>query len=401
MLRGTLGQRKLWTITCESLLQIVFSSLPPEEIVQLCRKHLITLPEARSGRVALYQVAHTQCHLDSPFSRQVQRALNCKHAVTIERLAATSPEAVRHTVEAILMAGSVELPGDIAGIIWAVASDPRPALRPLEQTLTDTLHLRSHDLLLSPWCGDAHVVEPENRTFDTQWVSLRHEVERLTAERQTLQAAGQRLKQQRDELAQENGRLQNQLKELAHHAAVRAQQALPTQSSAAQQGNAVRALRKLHYQLDRLTAEVETKEREIRRLQSLVASSPVACRPPVIEAPVPDSLSPPTCHPQYRSLQGKTVALVGGLDKAVAHYAHLIQELGGDCLRHNGKEGDKKLAALIKQADIVLCPVDCNSHGAVASTKKLCRALQKSCYFLRRSSISHLRARLMEVVGTV
>lgn len=85
MLRGALGQRKLWTITCESLLQIVFSSLSPDEIEQLGRKHLITLPEDRRGRVALYQVAHTQCHLDSPFSRQVQRALNCKHAVTIER----------------------------------------------------------------------------------------------------------------------------------------------------------------------------------------------------------------------------------------------------------------------------------------------------------------------------
>jgi hypothetical protein len=92
--------------------------------------------------------------------------------------------------------------------------------------------------------------------------------------------------------------------------------------------------------------------------------------------------------------------LIGDLDKVASHYAHLIQEMGGDWLRDNGKEGDKKLAAVIKQADIVLCPVDCNSHGAVASTKKLFRALQRSCYFLRRSSISHLRAKLLEVVST-
>src|SRR6266568_3328187 len=92
--------------------------------------------------------------------------------------------------------------------------------------------------------------------------------------------------------------------------------------------------------------------------------------------------------------------LVDGLDKAASHYAHLIQEMGGDWRRDNGKEGDKKLAAVIKQAYIVLCPVDCNSHGAVASTKKLCRAMQKSCYFLRRSSISHLRAKLLDVVST-
>lgn len=89
---------------------------------------------------------------------------------------------------------------------------------------------------------------------DTQWVSLRHEVERLTAECQTLQVAGQRLEQQRDDLAQENGRLQSQLLELALHAAARPQQAMPTQLSAAHRGNAARALKKLHYQLARLTA---------------------------------------------------------------------------------------------------------------------------------------------------
>ena len=80
------------------------------------------------------------------------------------------------------MADNVELPGDIAGIIWAVASDPRPALRPVEQTLADTLHLLSHCLLLTHW----RAVEPVSRMADTQWVSLQHAVERLTTERQAL-----------------------------------------------------------------------------------------------------------------------------------------------------------------------------------------------------------------------
>lgn len=60
-------------------------------------------------------------------------------------------------------------------------------------------------------------------------------------------------------------------------------------------------------------------------------------------------------------------------------------------------QGQKRLAEVIRQADIVLCPVDCSSHGAVASAKKLCKVLHKPCYFLRSAGVSHLREKLLEI----
>lgn len=116
-------------------------------------------------------------------------------------------------------------------------------------------------------------------------------------------------------------------------------------------------------------------------------------------ATIPPAAPPSSPSLPLQALHGKTVALIGAMDKMASHYEHVIQELGGGCLRHDGdmRQGQKGLVDVIKRADIILCPVDCNSHGAVTCTKKVCRTLQKTCYFLRSSGVSHLRARLMEV----
>lgn len=100
-----------------------------------------------------------------------------------------------------------------------------------------------------------------------------------------------------------------------------------------------------------------------------------------------------------RLLHGKTVALIGDLVKASMHYEEAISQLGGSGVQHDGNanQGYKKLAKLIQQADVVLYPVDCVRHGAAHSAKKLCRALDKPCYFLRSSGISQIRETLRQV----
>jgi hypothetical protein len=101
------------------------------------------------------------------------------------------------------------------------------------------------------------------------------------------------------------------------------------------------------------------------------------------------------------TLHGKKVAIIGGLGKAVLHYEHVIQELGGDYLYHDGdlRRGHKPLVEIVKQADMVVCPVDCNSHGATTCAKKLCKELRKPCYFLRSSGVSHVREKLLEIAA--
>jgi hypothetical protein len=87
------------------------------------------------------------------------------------------------------------------------------------------------------------------------------------------------------------------------------------------------------------------------------------------------------------------------MGRAVPHYLATIQALGGCCLHHNGNlsQGEKKLAGIVKQADIVFCMVNRNSHLAASCTKKLCKALHKPCYFLSSSGISQVRDKLLEL----
>jgi hypothetical protein len=87
------------------------------------------------------------------------------------------------------------------------------------------------------------------------------------------------------------------------------------------------------------------------------------------------------------------------MGRAVPHYLEAIQALGGCFLHHNGNlsQGEKKLADIVTQADMVFCMVNRNSHSAATSTKKLCKALHKPCYFLPSSGISQVRDKLLEL----
>ena len=93
---------------------------------------------------------------------------------------------------------------------------------------------------------------------------------------------------------------------------------------------------------------------------------------------------------QKTDLSGKTLLYVGGRSNQVPKLKRLAEECGADLLHHDGGlEGSSHaLAALAMRADAILFPVDCISHGAVATVKRVCRQLGKSYVPLRRSGLS-------------
>ncbi|NCC06054.1 MAG: DUF2325 domain-containing protein, partial [Proteobacteria bacterium] len=72
----------------------------------------------------------------------------------------------------------------------------------------------------------------------------------------------------------------------------------------------------------------------------------------------------PSC-PSY-DLCKKRVLIVGGIERMEKSYRRLIEERGGVFEYHAGhmKSGGKGLESSVQRADLVLCPVNCNSHGA-------------------------------------
>ena len=74
-------------------------------------------------------------------------------------------------------------------------------------------------------------------------------------------------------------------------------------------------------------------------------------------------------------------------------YRELIETSGGIFEYHDGdlkKKGARKLEPRLKQADMVLCPVNCNSHAACTMVKNLAKKHNKPFRMLSNSSLSAL-----------
>lgn len=86
----------------------------------------------------------------------------------------------------------------------------------------------------------------------------------------------------------------------------------------------------------------------------------------------------------------RRVLIVGGMTKMESYYKQLVEEMGGQFLYHDGycKQKEAVLSNLIKQSDIVICPVDINSHAACLNVKHTCKELGREYHMLRKSSIS-------------
>ncbi len=101
-----------------------------------------------------------------------------------------------------------------------------------------------------------------------------------------------------------------------------------------------------------------------------------------------------------RNLCGRTVLYVGGLHRMIPHYKQLVETLGGRFLHHDGgkEESRNLLPKMLATADAVLCPIDCVSHDACLSVKKICKRYQKPFVMMRSASLSSLAKGLTDIV---
>ena len=100
-------------------------------------------------------------------------------------------------------------------------------------------------------------------------------------------------------------------------------------------------------------------------------------------------------------LCGRRIAYVGGRASAVGHFRAVVESLNGRFCHHDGGIDDNigRLGGVLSQADVVLCPVDCVSHGACLKAKAFCKQTAKPFVPLRTAGLSSFVAGLHEAVG--
>lgn len=96
------------------------------------------------------------------------------------------------------------------------------------------------------------------------------------------------------------------------------------------------------------------------------------------------------------NLNGMRVAYVGGVESLTPYYKKVIESFGGTFCYHCGRctRGKKEIENLVEGNDLILCPVDINSHDACKHVKNACKTKNKTCNFLRSSGLSMLTREL-------
>jgi len=104
--------------------------------------------------------------------------------------------------------------------------------------------------------------------------------------------------------------------------------------------------------------------------------------------------------PSY-NLEGKTILYVGGRPSVINHCREVIENCGGKFIHHDGgiSESVGKIPNIIDNVDSVFFPVDCISHNASSSVKKICRKNRKNLIYLKNSSISTFTREIEKAFG--
>ena len=152
---------------------------------------------------------------------------------------------------------------------------------------------------------------------------------------------------------------------------------------------------------DRLTKENQVSLREKRKLEIRYFDSESTCKilrdeilklmkqdPPDATKTCERNCVPgicPTCE-----TCSKRVLMIGGMTKMKPFYRDIIESNGNEFVYHDGymKNKTRQLNDLVSSSDLVLCPVNCNSHNACLRIKKLCKKHNKPYKMMPCSSLS-------------
>jgi hypothetical protein len=102
------------------------------------------------------------------------------------------------------------------------------------------------------------------------------------------------------------------------------------------------------------------------------------------------------------SLCRKRVLVVGGLARMVSFYREVVEKLDGQFDFHDGRchNGNDALKHQILQSDLVICPIDINSHAACLEVKRVCKNSRKEFFMLRKSSVSTVYTALVTAANS-
>jgi len=318
-------------------------------------------------------------------AKLIQKALDRRHETAIRQCAKLKDEGalVAFWEDALKR-------GDIPGAFWAVLSHPAAS-----------------DALMRRAFGDVHMLS------HMVGAANRADIRRLRQLEEENAALAARLERQQHQLRDGFVARENKIR-LLNEALSRALAKAPV--SAVHGESDAAAARDAPVDLDRrLSREIARRERLEGRITALMQaaaeserrqrSAEQECRNlrnelALVEAQLAGALATtggeaidaPAIAPGM--LGGMPVLYVGGRAHQVPQLKAVVERAGGDFLHHDGgiEHSIALLPGLVSRAGCAAFPIDCVSHDAMGTVKRLCRQAGKPFIPLRTSSVASLLA---------
>ncbi len=321
-------------------------------------------------------VLHTsmiQACINLPFvSKYVQKYLSEKYWPIMRRIDRVEGEDLSHAWQEALN------DGEIAGAFWAIMTRADAPSSVTTQVFGD-VHMMSH------------LQGAERRVEAKEMAGLRDDVSRLKEEKDRLFMEINKVRAERDQAKKDKSQMEYEVTKLKGEVRL-----MKEHLTYLEEDQELQRLKEENSQLRaRLINEEDIRKRLERRLDIIQKK----LRSPVPVEDFPERLPQFTQEERKIDFCKRRILYVGGMDRLEHHYRDLVEkEFNGIFEHHNGdwSNGNSRLEEMIGRAELVLCPVNCNSHNACLCVKKLCKELNKPFIMLRSSGIGSLKRAIFQ-----
>ncbi|MEW6533409.1 MAG: DUF2325 domain-containing protein [Thermodesulfobacteriota bacterium] len=372
-------RKNIWQMQHQTVCKVVGMALDFRELRKIAVKFgIVRRDPLMDEQFALHSSVVHLCGTDNRVSRHVQKLIERRFAAYSKRLSEVDAPDIVSTLTQTLQASPVPL----WAVLWELATRRADDSAKLETALFGFIHMLEHRLLREFWESEVQRSGDIDEQVDHAELiaSLQRQLLELKRENKTLEASNSRLEAR-----------------LAQAEAARAQPGIhpitTNRSLTPVNPSNDRRMERLRSLLAEAQIRSRVLESEVAQLRAELRDTSRTLLANANERPIPDS-APEHCPcPGRALLSGQTIAMVGGIGSLECHYRELVEAMGGCFFRHDGEcaGGEKSIEDCIRKADLVVCPIEVNSHHAARAVKRVCKAHDIPCCFPRSAGLTGLK----------
>jgi len=376
------NRNKYWEIDYVMNCPVVGTCLSLAEQKKVLKKSGVSITDLSDYEI--HQTLVQSAKKEGPISRRIQRALESKYKQEIAELGNCSEETfLTHWKKGLSQ-------GEIGSLLWIGSTNRNLSLEVITRIFGDYhMHTHGQGMIIRRQLQQVNNLQAQNQQLTDKLKQTRTQKQQAIQTLKTVERERNLLQQQIGALQKENQTLQDQSQQqLLQQTNSTLEYKVGTLENKVEVQNETLALSDAEN--SRLTTLVEEQTKQIQCLQTEFKW---------LTQETDDELGCNSCP--RRDFCPYRILIVGGLNTLRPHYQNLVENGGGQFKYFDSFNGssERTLRPMISWADVILCPIDFNSHRACLSVKKLCKKMQKPYKMLSNSSISNI-SRVLEDVST-